>query len=169
MRVPGRECGDCSLCCKLLVVAELDKPQNIWCRHLKMGTGCGIYATRPESCREFYCRWMEDATLGPEWKPSKSKMMLAHLAEHQLSVHVDPGATGVWRKEPYFSHLSAMAKSGLKNNAILKIMDNGRTFVLLPNRVVDLGVVGQKDEIVLAKRPAPGGPVYDVAVTRSER
>jgi hypothetical protein len=132
-----------------------------------MGKGCGIYATRPESCREFYCRWMEDPALGPEWKPSKSKMMLAHLAEHQLSVHVDPGATGVWRQEPYFSQLAAMAKTGLKNNAIVKIMENGRTFVLLPNRVVELGAIQPGAEIRLEKRPVPGGYAYDVSVVRA--
>ncbi len=164
---PGKSCGDCSLCCKLLAVAELDKPQNVWCRHLVMGKGCCIYETRPDSCRGFYCRWMEDARLGPEWKPNKSKMVLAHIAEHQLSVYVDPGAPGAWRNEPYLSHLVGMAKTGLKNNAILKIIDQGRVFVLLPNRVVDLGAVGPDDKIVLKKMPAPGGAIYDVSVTRA--
>ena len=163
-----KSCGDCTLCCKLMGVAELDKPQNVWCRHLVMGKGCGIYETRPEACRGFYCRWMEDPTLGPEWKPSKSKMVLAHLAEHQLSVYVDAGATGVWRKEPYLSCLVAMAKTGLKTNAIVRIMENGRTFVLLPDRVADLGVVGPDDRVQLAKIPAPGGFRFDVSVRRAE-
>jgi hypothetical protein len=148
-------------------VAELDKPQNVWCRHLKMGQGCGIYETRPEPCREFYCRWMEDPRLGPEWKPNKSKIVLAHLAEHQLSVYVDPGAVGAWRKEPYLSGLMAMAKIGLGNNAILKIIDQGRVFVLLPNRIVELGAMGPDDTIVLKKTSGPGGPAYSVSVTRA--
>ena len=155
------------MCCKLMGVAELDKPQNVWCHHLVMGKGCGIYETRPESCRGFYCRWMEDAALGPEWRPNKSKMVLAHLSEHQLSVYVDSGAAGVWRKEPYLSRLVAMAKTGLQNNAILKIIENGRVFVLLPERVVDLGLVRPDETILLAKRPGPRGPSYDVSVARA--
>jgi hypothetical protein len=149
-------------------VAELEKPQNVWCRHLVMGSGCGIYETRPEACRQFYCRWMKDPTLGPEWKPNKSKMVLAHLAEHQLSVYVDSGAAGVWRKQPYLSDLVAMAKTGLKNNAIIKIMEQGRTYVLLPNRIVDLGMLDPRDHIVLKKIPGLGGTSYEVSVTRAE-
>jgi hypothetical protein len=166
--VAGRECGDCSLCCKLMNVPELDKPCNVWCRHVVKGKGCGIHATRPEVCRGFYCRWMQDPALGPEWKPSRSKMVLAHHGEDRLTVHVDPGATGAWRKEPYLSRLVAMARIGLGNNGILKIVENGRTLVLLPPRVVDLGVIGPGDGIVLEKKPAPGGFIYDVSVARVE-
>jgi hypothetical protein len=151
-----------------MAVAELDKPPNVWCRDLVMGKGCGVYETRPSVCREFYCRWMEDATLGPEWKPSKAKMMLAHIVEHQLSVYVDPGAAGVWRKEPYLSRLVEMAKNGLRNDAIVKVIENGRVMVLLPDRIVDLGVVKADEQIVLRKMPGPGGPTYSVSVARAE-
>jgi hypothetical protein len=150
-------------------VAELNKPPNVWCAHLKLGRGCGIYETRPDTCRGFFCRWMEDPGLGPEWKPNRSKLVLAHIAEHQLAVYVDPGAPGAWRKEPYLSQLVAMAKTGLKHNAILKIIEQGRVFVLLPNRVAELGAVGPEDTIVLKKMPAPGGHIYDVSVERDEK
>jgi hypothetical protein len=29
--VPGRNCGDCSLCCKLIRVDAFDKPAGVWC------------------------------------------------------------------------------------------------------------------------------------------
>jgi hypothetical protein len=168
-----KSCGDCSLCCKLMNVPELDKPPNVWCRHVVKGKGCGIHATRPDVCRGFFCRWTEDAGLGPEWKPNKSKLVLAHHGDDRLTVYVDPGAPGAWRKEPYLSRLVAMARAGLANDGILKIVENGRTLVLLPQgmvdlRVVDLGVVGPDDGIVLEKKPAPGGFIYDVSVARAE-
>lgn len=165
---PGKSCGDCTLCCKLLGVAELNKPRNVWCQHLVRGTGCGIYEVRPDSCSRFYCRWMEDADMGPEWKPNKSKMVLAHLAEDRLAVYVDPGAPGVWRKEPYLSRLVALAKAGIQNNAILKIIVSNQTLVILPDRVVDLGVVNPDDRIMLDKKPSPGGFAYDVSVRRAQ-
>ena len=31
--VPGRECGTCTLCCKLIAVAALGKPPGVWCTH----------------------------------------------------------------------------------------------------------------------------------------
>ena len=162
----GKSCGDCSLCCKLMNVPELNKPPNVWCRHVVIGKGCGIYETRPEVCRGFYCRWMEDPALGPEWKPNKSKMVLAHHGEDRLTVYVDPGAKGAWRKEPYLSRLVAMARAGLQNNGILKIVENGQTLVILPQGVVELGVVGPDDGIRLEKKPAPGGFTYNVSVAR---
>lgn len=52
-----RECGSCSLCCKLVPVAELNKPGNTRCKHQRM-TGCAIYAHRPISCQIWMCAWL---------------------------------------------------------------------------------------------------------------
>ncbi|HEX4826999.1 MAG TPA: hypothetical protein VFV12_02145, partial [Xanthobacteraceae bacterium] len=53
-----------------------------WCRHCKPGRGCRIYDARPQICRQFFCGWMVSATLGPEWKPERSKIILQfHLEQ----------------------------------------------------------------------------------------
>lgn len=36
---------------------ELQKSRQTACTH-QCGTGCGIYATRPQSCRDFECLWL---------------------------------------------------------------------------------------------------------------
>src|SRR5262249_4530121 len=47
-----RECGKCSLCCKLLPIQELNKPIDTWCPHCRPGHGgCTIYSSRPSECR----------------------------------------------------------------------------------------------------------------------
>lgn len=64
--VRGRKCGACKLCCTLLPVDLVDewKPHNVRCKHLR-SSGCGIYATRPDSCRMWSCKWLfDDATAG---------------------------------------------------------------------------------------------------------
>ena len=44
----ARACGNCSLCCKLLAIAELNKPIDTWCPHARPGRGgCSIYPDRP--------------------------------------------------------------------------------------------------------------------------
>ena len=49
-----RECGDCTECCTLHGMAgETERP----CRFLVPGVGCGIHATRPLSCRTWFCEW----------------------------------------------------------------------------------------------------------------
>lgn len=54
-----RECGSCTLCCKLVPVPELAKVQNERCRYQRHGKGCTIYARRPMSCRAWHCGWLQ--------------------------------------------------------------------------------------------------------------
>lgn len=64
-KVGGRQCGSCSLCCKLLPVRTLRKPANQKCRHSRhQATGCcKVYddARRmPPECGQWSCRWLAD-------------------------------------------------------------------------------------------------------------
>lgn len=53
-----RQCGGCTLCCKLIPVEELHKPGGTRCQHQRTGKGCAIYDHRPVSCREWNCLWL---------------------------------------------------------------------------------------------------------------
>lgn len=94
-----RTCGPCTLCCKVLRIPELEKPQNAWCRHAKKGRGCGIYEARPESCRSFSCLWLDG--LAPEWaRPDLVHgVMTATTDGAQLVLHEDPGFRGAAREK----------------------------------------------------------------------
>jgi hypothetical protein len=107
--VPGRVCGSCSLCCKLLRIEELDKPAGRWCCHCTAGRdGCKIYDTRPGSCRSFHCTWLINPELGAEWRPTTAKMVLYYdPPARRLAVHVDPEFPSAWRSEPYYRQLKA--------------------------------------------------------------
>jgi hypothetical protein len=52
-----RQCGPCTKCCTVMVVPELSKPAHVACVHV-CEAGCGIHATRPQSCRNFICEWL---------------------------------------------------------------------------------------------------------------
>jgi hypothetical protein len=54
--VAGRTCGECTACCTTLQVVELNKPINTPCPHCTTG-GCGIYVSRPPTCRVWSCEW----------------------------------------------------------------------------------------------------------------
>ena len=44
----ARQCGDCSLCCKVLGIPELNKPKDAWCPQLcAAGTGCRMLCGPP--------------------------------------------------------------------------------------------------------------------------
>ncbi len=106
----GRQCGECKLCCKLLGIVELNKPPAKWCPHAA-GRGCGVYSVRPESCRSFFCLWLQG--VGPEdMKPSKSRVVFASITDHGdqklFTVHVDAGYPNAWKKpliKRYLDHL----------------------------------------------------------------
>ena len=89
-QLTGRECGDCSLCCKVLDIDALNKPAGKWCQHCRPGDGgCSIYQTRPATCRDFACGWLVIARLGEEWKPSRARM------SDSFSTRTTPGPLGI--------------------------------------------------------------------------
>ena len=58
--IKNRKCGSCRECCIVLDVEPMDSPRNSPCPKL-CAAGCGIYETRPVSCRTFTCAWLEGA------------------------------------------------------------------------------------------------------------
>jgi len=77
--VPGRNCGKCNACCKYYDVAELKKPAGQLCQHWKKSSGCTIYETRPAACRDFYCVWLQNASLDDNWRPDISGFILREI------------------------------------------------------------------------------------------
>jgi hypothetical protein len=108
----GRQCGDCSLCCKVMGVEEIQKPVGKWCQHCKAGRGCLIYDSRPAACRHFACQWLVDGSFGPEWFPKRSKMVpriVMRDGRLALIIDVDREAPGAWERPPYYEQLKARA------------------------------------------------------------
>jgi hypothetical protein len=44
--VPGRACGSCTLCCKVVGVLEIGKAAGAWCPHCAGAKRCTIYEAR---------------------------------------------------------------------------------------------------------------------------
>ncbi len=155
--VPGRACGDCTLCCKLIGIDALNKPAGSWCPHCAPGKGCTIYAERPAECRTFHCSWLTTPNLGPEWRPTKSKMVLCiEGGGNVLAVWVDAGDPGAWRRDPYFRQLKEYAIAEADRIRIVVYVKN-RMVIILPNKEVDLGVMRPGDQLVVRETPTPNG------------
>ncbi|MDG2333441.1 MAG: hypothetical protein P8Q97_04380 [Myxococcota bacterium] len=55
----ARACGECSLCCRVLRVDELDKLGGVPCVHQDVDApGCSVHAQRPNICRSYRCLWL---------------------------------------------------------------------------------------------------------------
>lgn len=88
-------CGPCTLCCKVLAVKEIDKPTNTWCKHASRASGCGIYDTRPTSCRQFNCVWLSN-NLAPHLRPDKIHGVITLTTDGKnIVVFEDPGYPGI--------------------------------------------------------------------------
>lgn len=93
-----RQCGECSLCCKLLplhareaertidallehglmslreaasMIKDFDKPAGQRCQYQRHGKGCSIYAKRPLGCRLWNCRWLTGDDTGDLPRPDR--------------------------------------------------------------------------------------------------
>lgn len=151
-----RTCGDCAMCCKLPDVPELNKKGGEWCPNCVNYKGCGIYDTRPQTCRTFFCVYVMDELVREEWNPMKSKMVLAFrtgLQKMQISVMVDPSRPDAWRKDPYITDLRSWARGFY---VIICIAE--RRIAVLPDHEKDFGIVQDGDLIDFIDEETPNGP-----------
>lgn len=168
--VPGRACGSCSLCCKVVGVEELNKPLGVWCVHAKKSDGCAIYQARPQSCRTFMCQWLLAEGLGPEWKPDRAKFaLLKSGGGRHLTAFVDPGSPGAWRRSPYYETLKQWAKLGIPASGAVRLVDvmiGQRCIVVLPDRDVDMGSLSPDEMIQIQRKPTATGETIEVVKMR---
>jgi hypothetical protein len=107
-----RQCGSCTLCCKVLEITDLEKPVNTACSHIKCGGGCDAYDERPRQCRSFSCAWLQ-GHLDDDWYPETAGIV-PHFGLDALNIQVDLDHRNRWREEPYFTRLSEMSLNGLR-------------------------------------------------------
>ena len=150
--VPGRSCEGCTLCCKVLAIAELAKPQGQECVHCDTGHGCRIYDRRPEPCREFYCSFLLSPALGEEWKPTTSHMVLGYMSDADvIMVYTDPDHPEMWRREPYISRIKKWAAT--TDTGYVLIWENQNALALHGADEFDLGVMRSDQVIVRDEQP----------------
>jgi len=146
--IPGRHCDSCTLCCKVMGITELQKARGTWCKHCLPGKGCGIYATRPAECRSFFCGWLLDPRLGPEWKPSRSKIVLTPTPDgNGIAVRCDPGFPDAWRRYPFYDTILEWAQTAKAHDGTVIVCVGSKMTVVAPEGEFPLGDVGDDDLI----------------------
>jgi len=137
------------MCCKLYDVPEVQSLAGKWCRHCAPGRGCAIHATRPDTCRKFFCGWMVSADLGPEWKPDRAKLIIRLIpAEGDrlcVAVDVDEGLASAWQRPDIYAKLKRIA--AYSAGVVVRVSIGRRRIVVLPDRDVDVGIVGDDEEV----------------------
>jgi hypothetical protein len=92
-----RRCGGCTLCCTMLPIAEIEKPRDVRCKHVRFGKGCSIYANRPFSCRHWQCSWLLEPELLPgKLRPDHSRVIFDPSPDYIDTVHNETGERQQW-------------------------------------------------------------------------
>lgn len=136
-----RFCGDCTLCCTLLGIHQLNKPPLQDCPHCHVGKSCQIYFKRPEECREFDCMWLS-AGLPEELKPSKTHVVLSNLQqdlgveikEPTVIVYTDPNFPDAYKQAP----MSAFLNNLLSQGVALIVLKDGKKHYYKWGKVEDI-------------------------------
>ena len=130
------------------------------------GKGCGIYETRPTECRTFFCHWMLEKGLTPDWKPERAKFALVTSEGGHITAFVDPGfpARGATRLTSRRSSAGRSRARAPRPPRIVTVRIGTRGIVILPDREIDIGTVGPNDAIVLE-----GGPGGRIEVRKVQR
>lgn len=161
MTARAKSCGPCTLCCKLLAVEELGKPMSQWCAHLKPGAGCGIYETRPHSCRTFECVWLMDPEMPHRFRPDQTKVVLDQDPEGLwLIARCDPANPGAWRRNPMYAALKSFATEHWGKGKLALAVAGRHTWVITPKEDMDLGEIVAGANIRVSE--GPGGIEVEV-------
>lgn len=164
--ISGRECGSCTLCCKVYSVPEIGKAAGKWCEHCTPGRGCGIHEAQPKQCADFNCLWRTEEALTAAWKPERAKMVLSVFPENGfIYVQVDPGAPSAWRRQPYYEQLHQWAASSLQKGRHVIVFVNDVATLIMPDQDVPLGSMNPADGFSVRQTFGPGGMTYEVSRT----
>ena len=97
-----RHCNECTLCCKLLPVAEIHKQASVKCIHQRSLQGCAIYhkASFPLSCRAWSCVWLLDSDTIHLARPDRSHYVIDPSPDY-VTAKIDDeifymGALQIW-------------------------------------------------------------------------
>jgi len=155
--LPGRACGGCTLCCKVLTIQELGKPQGEWCAHCEVGRGCTIYSARPGECRDFHCGYLAWPMIREHWYPATSKMVLvSELDGTRLAIHVDPARPDAWRGKPYYDEIKQMARLAAAKMQQVMVCIRDKAIIILPDEDVDLGPIAEDERIIIGEAMVNG-------------
>lgn len=77
----SRACGGCTLCCRLVPVAEIGKRAGQRCDHQRHGKGCAIYGAAPFSCRAWSCGWLADPEAGGLSRPDRAHYVIDQVPD----------------------------------------------------------------------------------------
>lgn len=85
------ECGNCTLCCKLLELHEVPSPIGILCEHCEPHVGCKIHSGKPKECEIYQCMYAQMDKVGIELRPDKSHVIFDKMSDDVICGRIEKG------------------------------------------------------------------------------
>ena len=108
-----KECGECTTCCELLPIPELQKPESTLCGFCKINVGCSIYKSRPNSCKEFNCVYIQNEEIDLELRPDNCKVMFERVTDTLYLALELPRDVGSWREKKVSDFIKKLNENGI--------------------------------------------------------
>lgn len=121
-------CQDCTGCCIVFAVEDVNKKFGEPCKHIKAntsigGAGCGIYHERPDACQRYVCLWLDSQrridipSLPENLRPDVCKVVIGWpwgIDRETLHVYPYPGYETAWQAPPVSHYLKNILARGGK-------------------------------------------------------
>ena len=75
------DCDGCTSCCTLFYVEHFNKQAGTACENCREGSGCQIYNSRPDVCRNFLCAYAQNENLPEDLRPDKCGIIFEKLSD----------------------------------------------------------------------------------------
>lgn len=107
------ECGNCTLCCELLPIVELNKPESTLCGYCTSNKGCNIYNTRPQSCIDFKCLYNLSDEMDIELRPDNTDVIFEKITEDIYLGLVNPKNLIAWKSKVVQDYIDTLYNRGI--------------------------------------------------------
>ena len=86
--------------------------------HCKIGAGCTIYDSRPESCRVYECIWLQtqagEKPMPLELRPDRSHVVIGTTNQGEdLVLYVSPDHPDAWKRGAFVRFVATMKARGV--------------------------------------------------------
>ena len=126
-----RECGECTVCCLLTHIPQLNKPVYKLCEYCDEDAGCNQYDARPEACKKYLCVWRIEE-LSESLRPDKCHVMFERLPGNSTYVGlVQPGYEKRWLTQ----EVQKFTNDKLKKGSAVIVNAVGRKFIKCPDGI----------------------------------
>jgi hypothetical protein len=170
-----RRCNECTLCCRLMPVAEFHKAANVRCSYQRAGKGCLLHedASYPRSCSLWSCVWLTGAE--GLARPDRSHLVVDPMPDFiemntakipVLQVWCDPKFPNAHREPSFRAWLAEYCER--MQLAVLVRFDSAKALALFPPGLCEDGQWHEKEGVSSAPHSA-GEVLHVTAAARAHR